>query len=453
MKKERKVFVLFLLLCLCLSSCGNHVCEENLSDWIVGREATIYAEGLEYETCKVCHKIVKERPIKKLEHDCKEYVSEWSIIGEPFGDVLGMREGFCSVCGEYVSDLFEAEDNNVPSRPVSAPKEQQEQQQQEHYSRQDIERMANGAIGKVYCYDIDGETVTTQGSAVFIDTNGNFITNAHVIKDAYYIKIKVNDRATFYDVDRICKYDENNDYAVCHMSGFTNSRHLELSQSVSSGETVYSLGYPKDAFIMDVNEGKILGEGQQYVENTAWINNGSSGGALVNSKGELVGITTASSTEGTFLAVKNGIFSSAIKSPEYGTAPIDYFYTRRDIYINAFNFTNYFDVDVTSRNTGSTIYYDAYVSLKNNYKNKNYVFDSRGSFCIDITTKYGSDIYSLNNRRSTTIRFSYNKASDLNFLTQSDMLFTSVGFNDDLYYDYDYDFSLCNVKAAEYVHK
>ena len=43
---------------------------------------------------------------------------------------------------------------------------------------------------KVYCYDYDGETLLSQGSGFFINKTGTFITNAHVVEDAYYIKIK-----------------------------------------------------------------------------------------------------------------------------------------------------------------------------------------------------------------------------------------------------------------------
>lgn len=386
--------------------------------------------------------------IETLEHNCNANKGEWVVEKEATYNEVGRKTRSCEICNKVLETAI------IPKLETdSSLLSGSEESSGVRYSKGDIERMVSGAIGKVYCYAIDGETIKSQASAVFIDTNGNFVTNAHVVKDAYYIKVKANDRATFYEVDKIYKYNEKNDFAICHMMGFSNSKALKFASSVTPGETVYSFGYPKDAIVMEVNEGKVIGEAQKYIENTAWINNGSSGGALVNSKGELVGITTGSSYDNNFLAVKSQLFANETKPLFYGEEPIDYFYTKRRLSINSFNFKEYFDVNISNRNIGNTVYYDATVSLKEKYRSSNYVFDSSGSFSIDIKTKFGSERNKLNNQRTTSIWFRYYNSSDLFYSKQSEFVYLSVFGSNNLFYEYEYNIGCCFVDAVEYVHK
>lgn len=45
---------------------------------------------------------------------------------------------------------------------------------------------------KVYCYDVSKTTVLAQGTGFFIDGNGTFITNYHVIDNSYYLQIQTS---------------------------------------------------------------------------------------------------------------------------------------------------------------------------------------------------------------------------------------------------------------------
>ena len=154
-------------------------------------------------------------------------------------------------------------------------------------TRDEVFQRVKPSIVKVLVYDYDGSTILSQGSGFFVDSKGTFVTNAHVIKGAYYIKIRTESEEA-YDVDVVLKYnDSTSDYAICRASGIDSSVPVEFISSTKAGDLVYALGYPKDAFFISTTSGKILsthavlGEKQHYI-NTARIDHGSSGGALID---------------------------------------------------------------------------------------------------------------------------------------------------------------------------
>lgn len=97
-KKVRKsvaYIMSIILLCLCLCSCYIHVCEDNLSDWLISKVTTIYEDGKEQRFCSICHKIIKERPVAKLEHNCEDYATDWETEIEPTVNTIGLKYGVC----------------------------------------------------------------------------------------------------------------------------------------------------------------------------------------------------------------------------------------------------------------------------------------------------------------------------------------------------------------------
>lgn len=153
------------------------------------------------------------------------------------------------------------------------------------------------AVFMINNYAINGE-LKGRGSGFFVDSNGIAITNYHVVSDSMDITVIMNDGTTYTDVS-IINYDKNNDIAVLKVNVKTKVPYIEIgdSNSVKQGEKVYAIGNPlglsntmSEGIISNTN--RVL-DGVKYIQISVPINHGSSGGALINEKGQVVGITSA----------------------------------------------------------------------------------------------------------------------------------------------------------------
>lgn len=155
------------------------------------------------------------------------------------------------------------------------------------------------------------KAVAGSGSGVILSEDGYILTNNHVISsadsssfyqvsDAKSIKVKIYGDDTEYDAE-IIGTDSQTDLAVLKIdkTGLT-AAELGDSSSVQIGEFVLAIGNPYE-LDYSVTAGIISALNREMtVENTTYnviqadcaINSGNSGGALVNSKGEVIGITT-----------------------------------------------------------------------------------------------------------------------------------------------------------------
>ena len=215
----------------------------------------------------------------------------------------------------------------------------------------------------------------SQGSGFFIDTDGTFITNAHVVKDCYYIEIKTYLGST-YDVDVMYVYNDTvSDYAICKAKNCYFADAVEFTTKAEVGDTVYALGYPNDAYILSVTSGKItstnaVNGSKHYYANTAWIDHGSSGGILADSKGRVLGITTGVFTDGEYAALKYQDFKFDAERSHFGTKePLEYFHTVDEVWLASYNMDDYFDIFVDATATSDThVSYWVTVKLKDKYK-------------------------------------------------------------------------------------
>jgi S1-C subfamily serine protease len=217
---------------------------------------------------------------------------------------------------------------------------------------EEIEEKLKPSVVKIICYDYDGTTEISQGSGFFIDDKGTFITNAHVIKNCYYMKITTYFGMT-YDVDVMYVYNgTNSDYAICRASERQVSQPVEFVESAMRFDKVYALGYPNGTFSINTTEGEIVSreavEGSKhYYANTATIDHGSSGGVLVDTKGRVLGITTGSFAEGGYVALKYQDFKDDVeKKHTGGKAPGKYFHDFEDYTFDSSTMDKYFDIYV-----------------------------------------------------------------------------------------------------------
>lgn len=143
------------------------------------------------------------------------------------------------------------------------------------------------------------------GSGVIVDAaKGYILTNNHVVEGADEIRVTLSDRRNFKAT--IVGTDPRSDLAVIQLQGASNLKQVTLgdADSLDVGEWVLAIGNP---FGLDstVTAGIISAKGrsqvgvadfEDFLQTDAAINPGNSGGALVNIKGELVGINTAIAT-------------------------------------------------------------------------------------------------------------------------------------------------------------
>ncbi|MGA7694118.1 MAG: trypsin-like peptidase domain-containing protein [Candidatus Sulfotelmatobacter sp.] len=160
-----------------------------------------------------------------------------------------------------------------------------------------ISREASGAVVSIVMSDKDGHPIA-QGSGFFISKDGHVLTNYHVIKTGSSAVVKLPDGA-FFAVDGVLASDKNRDVAVIKAHG-NNFRTLTLGDSdrLQVGEEVVAIGNPL-SLESTVSNGivsairTVENEGGRFVQITAPISPGSSGGPLFNMAGEVVGITTS----------------------------------------------------------------------------------------------------------------------------------------------------------------
>lgn len=170
----------------------------------------------------------------------------------------------------------------------------------------EVYQKTQNSVFYIEIYNASGKAVAS-GSGVFLTSSGVAVTNYHVIDGAYSARIKTND-GTWYDVKGVYGYDEDVDLAVLQISGsgFTPAE-MGDSKNVSTGDTVYALGNPLglESTFSDgiVSNPSRQVQGMTYIQVTAPISSGSSGGALFDDRGRLIGITTGAFTDGQNLNV------------------------------------------------------------------------------------------------------------------------------------------------------
>jgi serine protease Do len=144
----------------------------------------------------------------------------------------------------------------------------------------------------------DGESFSASGSGFFLGTDGRIATNYHVIDAATQGTVTLNGGQK-YDISAVLGYSKDQDLAVIQING-TGFPVCTLGDSikVAVGDPIVAIGSPLGVQ-NTVSEGivsKIWDDGDLQI--TAPISPGSSGGALFNMYGEVVGVTTWKIREG-----------------------------------------------------------------------------------------------------------------------------------------------------------
>lgn len=141
------------------------------------------------------------------------------------------------------------------------------------------------------------------GSGVIISSDGYIVTNNHVVDDADEIEIALNDKRTYKA--KVIGTDPTTDLALLKIEGddlpfipYGNSDELKVGEWVLAVGNPFNLNSTVTAGIVSAKGRNIniLQEEfaiESFIQTDAAVNPGNSGGALVNTNGELVGINTA----------------------------------------------------------------------------------------------------------------------------------------------------------------
>ncbi|NNF86583.1 MAG: PDZ domain-containing protein [Winogradskyella sp.] len=138
------------------------------------------------------------------------------------------------------------------------------------------------------------------GSGVIISPSGHIITNNHVIRGASEISITLNNNKTY--TAELIGTDQDTDIALLKINAEEDLPFITFGDSDNAkiGEWVLAVGNPFNlnstvtAGIISAKSRDLSGSAKQsFIQTDAAVNPGNSGGALVNTKGELIGINTA----------------------------------------------------------------------------------------------------------------------------------------------------------------
>lgn len=188
-----------------------------------------------------------------------------------------------------------------------------------------IEQIGELSDRVVYIEVVDqNNKAIASGSGVIVGSKGEIITNYHVIEGAHKAVIYTSDEVKYVS-STVLNADKDRDLALIKI----DSSNLNLptvtigdSSKLKLGESVVAIGSPL-GFTNSLTSGVVSTknrtvDGQNYIQISTPIDHGSSGGALFNLRGELVGITTAlvESSAAINLAIPSTDVSTFLKKPQ-----------------------------------------------------------------------------------------------------------------------------------------
>ncbi len=190
-----------------------------------------------------------------------------------------------------------------------------------------IQALQEAAIAKVEPAVVELEVTTAQGeqigSGVIIDSNGDIVTNNHVVSGEQSIQVVLYNGST--EQAQLIGTDAADDLAVVRIAPFAHMTVAQLADSskLVVGQEVLAIGNPlgitetaTEGIVSALNRSVMESNGttiSQAIQTDAAVNPGNSGGALINLQGQVVGIPTLTAVDTETNTAANGV-SFAIPS-------------------------------------------------------------------------------------------------------------------------------------------
>lgn len=205
-------------------------------------------------------------------------------------------------------EMLSARENRVDSRPLNAggnragarPLNIRENRADSgrmgrELTYEELAQLASSVV-QIMIHDSRGEVIGG-GSGIMIGREGYILTNNHVACRGRFYSVRIEEDDQVYQTDEMIKYNSVLDLAVLRIE--RNLQPLPIyngQKNLVRGQRVVAIGSPLGLF-NSVSDGIISGfraiEGVDMIQFTAPISNGSSGGAVLNMYGEVIGISTA----------------------------------------------------------------------------------------------------------------------------------------------------------------
>lgn len=207
-----------------------------------------------------------------------------------------MREGN----GSKVSVPPGVPKTEVPSRVVLPPRtgsvpEPGRQAGNEEKSFEELAQLASSVV-MIAIHNEKGEVIGT-GSGIMVGRDGYILTNDHVASGGRYYSVRIEDDEKAYTTNEVIKYNYVLDLAVIRIDRkLTPLPIYHGPKNLVRGQKVVAIGSPLGLF-NSVSDGIISGfrkiDNVDMIQFTAPTSHGSSGGAVLNMQGEVIGISTA----------------------------------------------------------------------------------------------------------------------------------------------------------------
>lgn len=158
-----------------------------------------------------------------------------------------------------------------------------------------------------------GEQPVSVGSGFVFNKEGWFITNSHVMEDAYYAdayfeipNAELGETVTRLKILQGAVNNPTKDFFIGKIDGYDKIssyyRDFDFSTEYQIDDITFSVGYPNATPFMEIHRGWVCSDvpyfpdklnGVTYIDSSSYIAPGSSGGVLMNEKLQVIGLTTA----------------------------------------------------------------------------------------------------------------------------------------------------------------
>ncbi|WP_052475940.1 trypsin-like peptidase domain-containing protein [Cohnella kolymensis] len=217
------------------------------------------------------------------------------FISESFGCTIGTSGNQIFIKSPPTAGTPTPAPTPTPTQDPSTGSTPPAQSSPKALSKEEVGKLSNRVV-YIEVFDGNGRTLGS-GSGVVIGSEGEIITNYHVIDEAASVRVDFNDERSF-TTSTLLIQDPQRDLALLKIPAtglpavtIGNSSTLDL------GEEVVAIGSPL-GFKNSLTSGEVsttsrMVDGHNFIQISTPIDHGSSGGALFNMQGELVGITSA----------------------------------------------------------------------------------------------------------------------------------------------------------------
>lgn len=160
---------------------------------------------------------------------------------------------------------------------------------------EELAQLASSVV-LIAMHDSNGDIVGT-GSGIMIGRKGFILTNNHVVSGGRFYSVRIEDDEEVYTTTEVIKYNSTTDLAVIRIDRVLKPIPIyDGRKKLVRGQKVVAIGSPLGLF-NSVSDGIISGfrniNNVDMIQFTAPISHGSSGGAVLNMYGEVIGISTA----------------------------------------------------------------------------------------------------------------------------------------------------------------